>query len=143
MFYQMKKLLVVALFFVLGLGFAPTVSEAATKKDCSYTGVQCKGVEIFRGDKLPFATNPIFVSAGTVITYGANNSYSDGQFQVTIQLWNTSLTQLVASQIVPYGKNSQFLHPATESGNYIVIIRSGDESQGRSHAYAWLRSQLY
>lgn len=139
----MKKLLVLALFFAFSLGFAPSVSEAATKKDCSYTGMQCKGVEIFRGDKLPFATDPIFVSSGNLIRYGTDNSYSDGQFQVSIELWNISPRQLIATQIIPYGRHMQFQHPVTVSGNYIVIIKSGDSSQGRSHAYAYLRSAVY
>lgn len=141
--YLMKKILISALLLVMALSSAPLVSKAEIKKDCSYAGVQCKAIEIFRGDTGHYASSAIFVPKGTIITYGVNNSYSDGQFQVGITLWNTSLTKQVASQIVPYGRNDQFSYLVTEPGNYLVILHSGDSSQGRSHAYGWLRSTIY
>lgn len=137
----MKKLLVLALIFVLGLGVAPTVSDAATKKDCS-SGNKCQGIEIVRGDRLPFATNPIYVPKGDIIRYGGRNNYSDGQFQVSIELWSISPSTLIATQVIPYGLNLTFEHPVTVSGDYIIIIKSGDDSQGRSHAYGWLSAPL-
>jgi hypothetical protein len=100
----MKKLLISALLLMLTFSLAPIISKAETPSDCSYAGTQCKGIEIFRGDTGYYTSAPIYVVPGTIITYGVNNKYSDGQFQVGISLWNTTLTKQVATQIVPYGR---------------------------------------
>jgi hypothetical protein len=134
----MKKLLISAFLLVLTLSLTPIVSHAATNVDCSYAGIQCRGVWLQRGDQTA-STTSIYFNKGSVIDWGVNNNYSSlGQFQVSVNLWRLTPMTLLESHIVPFGRSATFQYPVTVSGNYVVVVQSGDYSQGRSYAYGWL-----
>lgn len=133
----MKKLLVTALLLVLTLSLTPNVSKAEIDKDCSGGGIICKAVIMERGD-LVAGTNTIWFNKGSVIDWGVNNNYASGQFQVEVRLYNVSTGQKVASEIVPYGRSTSKNFFVQASGNYMVMVVSGDSSQGRSYAFGWI-----
>ncbi|MEK3991984.1 hypothetical protein [Robertmurraya sp. FSL R5-0851] len=133
------KLLISSVLLGLTLCIAPINSHAARTTDCTTGVLQCRGVYLERGDQAA-STTSLYFSKGSVITYGAKNNYSTlGQFQVSVNLWRTSPLTKVASQIVPFGGDKTFYFPVSESGNYAVVLQSGDSSQGRSYAFGWLK----
>lgn len=134
---KIKMLLISSLLLVLTLSLTPIVSHAATPIDCS-GAVECRGVYLERGDQTA-STNTLYFSKGSMIDWGVNNAFaSKGQFQVSVNLWRLTPMTLMESHIVPFGGNKTYHFPVTVSGNYAVVVQSGDYSQGRSYAFGWL-----
>jgi hypothetical protein len=133
----MKKLLITSLLLVLTLSLSPIVSHASLQSDCSYAGIQCRGVYMVRGEQTA-STTRIYFNKGSVIDWGVNNNFTSGQFQVSVNLWRLSPLTRLESHIVSYGRSATFHYPVSVSGNYVVVLQSGDSSQGRSYAYGWL-----
>ncbi|WML38146.1 hypothetical protein RCG19_13015 [Neobacillus sp. OS1-2] len=138
----MKKLLISSLLLMLTFSLAPIISHAEKDTNCSYAGIQCQGTYMEWGDKTA-GTNFIYFTKGSVIDWGVNNNYaSKGQFQVEVSLWRynpSGPSSKLESHIVPFGRAATFHYGVQTEGNYMVIVTSGDSSQGRSYAYGWLQ----
>ncbi|MDC3418647.1 hypothetical protein [Aquibacillus salsiterrae] len=136
-----KKLFNLSTFLILTLAFFsvnPISSLAADQSDCSSDGVRCQEVEMFQGEKSA-STNSIYVSKGSYIYWGAS-TYDDSQFQVGAYLYDPDLNLIGEIGVAGSGGIDWDQIRAEQSGDYFVVLKSGDSSQGRSHAYAYLET---
>lgn len=115
--------------------FNPVDADAATKSNCSDSYVRCQAITIYQGDKSA-SSNTIYVPSGGSI-YLSAQTYDDSLFQVGAYLYQGN-TQIASVGAAGSGGMDWKTVTAPRSGYYHVVLRSGDDSQGRSHARAYL-----
>ncbi len=135
----MKKVFSISLIVVmLSLGLASGTISAETDTDCSSYRQICYGVYLESGD-LSADTNTISVPSGATIAFGGNNHFlTKGKFQVEVILYRVDTFMEYDSMIIPYGQSDSDWAFNVPAGDYVVIVKSGDYSQGRSYAYGYI-----
>lgn len=135
----MKKFNVAIIFslgFILTILFNPISGEAATKSNCSDSYVRCQAVTIYKGN-LSGTTNSIYVPKNGSI-YFTVETFDDSLFQVGAYLYDENLKLIYSLGASGSGGVNWKTITAPSSGNYHVVLKSGDTTLGRSHARAYL-----
>ncbi|UOR14178.1 hypothetical protein [Halobacillus amylolyticus] len=137
----MKKLYFIATFVLTVLfviNFNPTSADAASRENCSTSYVRCQAVTIYPGDKIGYSSRTIYVPSGGEIYFGVS-TYSDSVFQVGAYVYDGNLNQLDSVGASGGGGDGFDSVTAPHSGFYHIVLKSGDSTQGRSHARAYLQ----
>lgn len=137
----MKKGYLFPLFLLtmlVAIGFSsPNSAHAETRYDCDSIGIRCKSVVSYSGDKVSFSDS-IYVPSGGTISFGGR-TYDDSVFQVAIKVYSSNYSVIDSVGVAGRGGEDWDEVEVAIGGYYRVGIVSGDSSQGRSHARAYLQ----
>lgn len=85
-----KRILIILAVFAITFGFNLMSVSAATKDNCSSTGIRCQGIKIGKGEFSGRSSNEVYVSKGGRIDIGIYTD-EDSLFQMGVYLDDENL----------------------------------------------------
>ncbi len=117
-----KRILIILAVFAITFGFNLMSVSAATKDNCSSTGIRCQGIKIGKGEFSGRSSNEVYVSKGGRIDIGIYTD-EDSLFQMGVYLDDENLNLHGSSIATGSGGINRKTIIAPHSGYYHVVIQ--------------------